>query len=136
MGGARLSPFLLDTHVWFWHLSGSDRLPAGLRRAIDETDDPPWLSPISIWELGMLAKKRRVEIDRPYREWTKEALIRFPVEEAPLTHEIAVVSGEIDLPYPDPADRFLAATAIVHGLTLLTVDRRLSRAKGVRTRSR
>jgi PIN domain nuclease of toxin-antitoxin system len=84
----------------------------------------------------MLAKKRRVEFDRPYREWVREAHGRLPVEEAPLTHEIALVSGEIDLPHPDPADRFLAATAIVHGLTLLTVDRRLARAKAVPTRSR
>jgi len=94
------------------------------------------LSPISIWELGILAKKGRVAIDRPYRDWVRDARARFPVEEAPLTHEIALVSGEVELPHPDPADRFLAATAIVHGLTLLTVDRRLTRAKAVSTRSR
>ena len=36
-----------------------------------------------------------------------------------------VTSLEIDLPYSDPADRFLAATAQVHGLTLATADTRL-----------
>ena len=136
MGGARLNGFLLDTHVWFWHLTGSGRLPPSLRRAIDQMQDPPWLSPISVWELGMLAKRRRVEIDRPYREWVEEARNRFPVEEAPLTHEIALVSDEVELAHLDPADRFIAATAIVHGLTLLTVDRRLTRAKAISTRSR
>ena len=44
--------------------------------------------------------------------------------EAPLTNEIAFVAGSLLL-HGDPADRFLAATAKVLGLTLVTADRRL-----------
>jgi hypothetical protein len=47
------------------------------------------------------------------------------MREAPLTHEIVVVAQELPLEHPDPADRFLAATAEVLGLTLVTADRRL-----------
>ncbi len=32
------------------------------------------------------------------------------------------MSRQIDLAHPDPADRFLAATAIVFHLTLVTAD--------------
>jgi PIN domain nuclease of toxin-antitoxin system len=42
--------------------------------------------------------------------------------EAPLTHEIVVVFQQLALPHADPADRFLAGTAKVLGLTLLTAD--------------
>ena len=44
------------------------------------------------------------------------------MKEAPLTHEVAMKSRSIQLPHKDPADRFIAATAFVYGLTLVTAD--------------
>jgi len=66
---------------------------------------------------------------------TEEAGRRFPVEDAGLSREVAIVSHEIELPHGDPADRFLAATALVYRLTLLTVDERLSSAPWLPIRS-
>jgi PIN domain nuclease of toxin-antitoxin system len=43
------------------------------------------------------------------------------------TGEIAIVAGELDGLHGDPADRFIAATAIVHDATLVTADERLLR---------
>src|SRR5450759_188109 len=45
--------------------------------------------------------------------------------EAPLTHEVAFESRRLALSTEDPADRFLAATAKVYDLTLVTADERL-----------
>ncbi|MEE8585393.1 MAG: PIN domain-containing protein [Acidobacteriota bacterium] len=42
-------------------------------------------------------------------------------------------SREIDLPHQDPADRFLAATALIYQMTLLTVDTRLIDADWLQT---
>ena len=44
---------------------------------------------------------------------------------SPLTHEIAIMSRQLAMPHQDPADRFLAATARVLDLTLVTADKRL-----------
>jgi PIN domain nuclease of toxin-antitoxin system len=63
------------------------------------------------------------------------ALSRFPLTEAALTTEVALRSTEIDLGHGDPADHLLAATALVHGLTLLTLDERLLAADWLPTRS-
>jgi PIN domain nuclease of toxin-antitoxin system len=42
--------------------------------------------------------------------------------------EIALlVAGELDTLHGDPADRFIAATAIVHDATLVTADEKLLR---------
>lgn len=38
------------------------------------------------------------------------------------------LTGAVSLPHRDPADRFLAATALVHELTLVTADERLIEA--------
>ncbi len=77
----------------------------------------------------MLARRGRVRIESDYRSWVALATETFPLREAALTREIALRSLEVDLPHRDPADRFLAATALVYGLTLATVDRRLGDAR-------
>jgi PIN domain nuclease of toxin-antitoxin system len=46
----------------------------------------------------------------------------FALHEAVLTHEIAALSRKLPLPQRDPADRFLAATALLLDLTLVTAD--------------
>lgn len=43
----------------------------------------------------------------------------------PVTFGIALGSRSIRLGHDDPADRFIAATAMAHGLTLVTADRSL-----------
>lgn len=131
----RPPPFLLDTHVWFWYLTGSERLPRTLVRAIDAAPGDVWLSPISLWELGMLGQRGRLRLHGGLRHWAEEAQRRFPLRDAPLDREVAVASLEVALPHRDPADRFLAATALVHGLTLLTIDDRLVQAAWLPTRS-
>lgn len=55
-------------------------------------------------------------------------------KEAPLTHEIALASQQLGL-HPDPADRFLAATAEVLDLTLVTADARLLACRDIQTLS-
>ena len=45
-----------------------------------------------------------------------------PFREALLTHEIAFAARRLPVPSRDPADRFIAATALVLGLTLVTAD--------------
>ena len=42
-----------------------------------------------------------------------------------MTHEVAMESRMAQLPHQDPADRFIAASAVVYGLTLITSDRNL-----------
>jgi PIN domain nuclease of toxin-antitoxin system len=127
--------YLLDTHVWLWHALGSERLPSSLRTILDEELDL-WLSPVSVWELSVLWERGRFTAEGTIAAWVKEAVARRPVKDATLTREVALASHGLDLPDRDPADRLLAATALVYGLTLMTVDRRLTRARWLPTRSR
>jgi len=43
------------------------------------------------------------------------------------------VSRSVEVPHHDPADRFIAASAVVHELTLATADERLLRSRQYRT---
>jgi PIN domain nuclease of toxin-antitoxin system len=47
--------------------------------------------------------------------WIQKSAALGSLHEAPLTHEIALATRDIRLPHSDPADRLLAATALIHG---------------------
>ena len=99
-----------------------DRIGIHLRRELSRAEER-WLSPISTWEALVLASKGRIRIQTNWRSWVEQAV--SPFVEAPLTHEVVLAAQQMDLPQRDPADRFLAATAKVFGLTLATADTKL-----------
>jgi PIN domain nuclease of toxin-antitoxin system len=114
---------LLDTHIWIWSFQDSRRLGKRVLSELRNPDNELWLSPISTWEALLLNRKNRLQLPTDIKSWLMRATA--PMREAPLTHEIARASEELLLTHGDPADRFLAATAQVLGLTLVTADRQL-----------
>ena len=114
---------LLDTHIWLWSLGEPARLGRRARRELSNPGNELWLSPVSTWELLLLQSKGRIRLQGDLSDWLTAATAHL--REAPLTHEIVLAAHRLPLPHPDPADRFLAATARVLGLTLLTADERL-----------
>jgi len=97
-----------------------DRIGQRTRHELADPANELWLSPISTWEALILHEKGRIHLQGDIDVWVADATARFRV--APLTHEIVTASCRLSLPHRDPADRFLAATAKVLDLTLLTAD--------------
>jgi len=122
--------FLLDTHIWLWSLLEPNKLGNRLQRELQEPGNEQWLSPISVWEATVLQRKGRLLIPGNAVDWFERSL--GGLHEAPLTHEIALLAEKLPL-HGDPADRFLAATAKVLGLTLVTADERLLGLGTIRT---
>jgi PIN domain nuclease of toxin-antitoxin system len=129
VGSAGPLKLLLDTHIWFWSVAEPHRLgrraSAALRRAANEL----WISPLSAWELLLLAERGRVRIGHEPRRWIPKTLAQIPAQEAVVTVEVAIRSREILPAHPDPVDRFLVATALVYGLTFVTADKALIEAR-------
>jgi len=124
---------LLDTHIWLWSLLEPARLTKGVARALEDERNELWLSPISVWELTILVEKGRVTVEADLGEWVAQAMEKSAAKEAPVTREVALQTRKIHLPHRDPADRFLAATASVFDLTLVTADQHLLALKGLST---
>ena len=116
---------LLDTHIWIWALLEPARLSPDVRSALESADNDIWLSPISVWEALVLAERGRLAVIGDAQAWIRQMVAAVPRREATLTHEIAMASRRIAVTHADPADRFLAATALVLELTLVTADERL-----------
>jgi PIN domain nuclease of toxin-antitoxin system len=113
---------LLDTHIWIWSKLEPSRLSKRVAQELSKSSNDLWLSPVSVWEALALMQKGRIRVQDPYA-WVERAAEQL--REAPLTQEIVRIGMALPLPDPDPADRFLAATAKVLKLTLLTADQRL-----------
>ena len=118
---------LLDTCTLLWTINSDPILPAA-RKEISRAASAGglYVSPISAWEIGLLVRRGRLELQVAAESYI-DRVFRLPgVRVATLTPGIAVRSsylpGEL---HEDPADRLLVATAIVMGLKLITRDRRL-----------
>jgi PIN domain nuclease of toxin-antitoxin system len=115
---------LLDTHIWLWSLREPARLGRRVRQELEDgAKNELWLSPISTWEALLLNSKGRIRLHGNLADWLARATVNL--REAPLTHEIVLAAQRLPTMHPDPADRFLVATAQVLGLTLVTADERL-----------
>lgn len=121
---------LLDTHIWLRSELEPKRLSRRVARALADSRNELWLSPVSIWETLLLYRKGRVNLHGGPTVWITNALSRAPFREAPLTYEVALATEDVILPHLDPIDRFLAASAKVYDLTLVTADENLIRGKG------
>ncbi|MEA3179331.1 MAG: hypothetical protein QOI59_2854 [Gammaproteobacteria bacterium] len=121
-----MSALLLDTHLWLWYAEGnSTRLSSKSVRKLDDAREADGLRilSISVWEIGVLHSKRRIQLSAPLRDWVEQALSPSGITLVPLDAEIAAEStmlpGE---PHGDPADRFLIAAARTKGFVLATRD--------------
>lgn len=119
---------LLDTHAALWFALGSDSLGRHSKRIARQAASKSQLaiSAVSFWEIALLVAKGRIRSILSARE-TRLHVLEAGIAELELNGDIAILAGELESLHGDPADRFIAATAIAHDATLLTADDRLLR---------
>ncbi len=125
MGGIERLRLLLDTHIILWSAAEPEKLSQNITEELKNDSNELWYSPISVWEILLLAEKGRISLGADIEKSVREIFRKIPLNEATLNHEVAIQSRFVRLPHQDPADRFLAATAIVFDLTLVTADSRI-----------
>jgi len=81
---------------------------------------------MSVWELGMLESKGRIQLGISCTQWVEKALAQPGVALAPLTPAIAIESSNLPGSFHgDPADRIIVATARALKARLLTSDKNI-----------
>ena len=124
---------LLDTYIWIWSVLYPNKLGRTARRALGNPKNELHLSPVSIWEAHHLVLRGRLRLDQAIPEWMEQTFRQSPLREAPFSFAVAAAAAGIELPQSDIGDLFLAATAFIHDLTLVTVDPQLLACSWLRT---
>ena len=117
---------LLDTHVLVWLDEANPRLGAGAIETINTAyrAGNAMVSAISFWEIATLIRKGRIRLDMDLSAWRRNLLEQGLIE-LPVSGDIGVIAAGLDPFHGDPADRLIAATALLHSLTLVTADEKL-----------
>ncbi len=124
---------VLDTHILVWWTMEPRRLSRLQRTFLnkaEEEGEPLAVSAITLWELASAVERDRLEPPRPIREWLGEIESDPLTVVLPLTAPIAHEATQFDRKFSgDPADRIIAATALCHGLPLITSDAKIRRQR-------
>lgn len=124
--------YLVDTHIWIWSFTQASRLSSRVANVLADSQNELWLSPVSVWELTILCRKGRMQVHPDLSTWVRRSMSDLQLSEAPLTVEVALTIPTIRFAHADPADQFLAATAKVFDLSLITADEHLLKLPGIR----
>jgi len=76
---------------------------------------------IPFWEVAMLAARGLINLRQSPESWRLDWL-QVGLGEIPLSGANAVAASALEAFHADPADRFIVATALARGATLLTAD--------------
>ena len=119
---------LLDTHAAIWFALDSELLGEDSRGLADQAleDERLAVSSITFWEIALLISKRRLQLEKSPSELRLQ-LLDGGVTELPVAGPISILAVELKDLHGDPADRFIAATSVIHGATLMTADAELLR---------
>jgi PIN domain nuclease of toxin-antitoxin system len=119
-----MSVALLDTHAIHWWSAEPDRLSQPARRMLKAADEL-LVAAISWYELAWLAERKRITVDVPVRSWLEG--LGAQVRTVGVTPAIAAGAAALPSSFPrDPMDRLIYATAIEHGVKLVTRDRAIA----------
>lgn len=127
---------VLDTQVLVWWLASAPGLTPRARRAIGNAvaQGAVAASAISVLEIATAVRRGRLQFSMPVEQWLADARSLPKLRFEPVSPEIALLAGGFgDDMHGDPADRMIAATAIVLGATLVTADEKLRANRVVKT---
>jgi PIN domain nuclease of toxin-antitoxin system len=115
---------LLDTQIVAWMITEPERLSKPAYNAILEARRGLGvaISDKTLWELAMMVDRGKMELSITLHSYLREVerlCVVLPIDAA-----VADRSMRFSKNYPrDPADKIIGATAIVHGLKLVTSDK-------------
>lgn len=113
---------LLDTHIWFWWVSQDNRLPNRLQELISQFDGSVAVSAASVYELTVLAMRKRIVLNRDVDDWIDRATQGVAIDIIAINGAIAQQAGLLPYIHGDPLDRLIIATALHYSALLVSLD--------------
>ena len=110
---------LLDSHVLYWWMIGSARLPRPTRTLVEDKSNSVLVSAVSFYEIEFKIHLRK--LDLPSQE-LRAAFAVSGMQSLAITDEHAELAATLNWDHRDPWDRLLAAQARLEGCALVSAD--------------
>ncbi len=81
---------LLDTHVILWSAVEPEKIPSKVCEELESESNELWFSPISVWEILLLAEKGRIELKGDHKKCIRKMVQELPLREAVINQEVAI----------------------------------------------
>ncbi len=117
---------VLDTSALIYWTLDSGKLTDSAQFAIENATEII-ISSISIWEIGLKVKRKKLEIPLSIHAYVNKLNQLAHLEIQPVTTEIWLENLVLDWAHRDPADRTIVATAVLAGCPLVSSDREIKR---------
>ena len=119
-------PYLLDTHALMWWWLKDAALSRSAAAALEATNDPVYISPVSAIEIAIKVRQGKLPAMREPLLQFDELTHRDSFRHLPVTYIHAREAGLLPGKHRDPFDRLIAAQARIEGLTVVTRDAEFS----------
>jgi PIN domain nuclease of toxin-antitoxin system len=115
---------LADTHIVLWLALEPALLSPAASSALTESRESRGgvaIASVTLWEIAMATRSGKLQLETPLGDFLRSVEETYSVLQ--MTAPIAERGMKFSKAYPrDPADRMIGATALVHGLRLVTRD--------------
>jgi len=113
---------LLGTHIWVWSVLRPEKIRRKVRRHLDNPKNELYLSPISIWGSSSFGTPQQIAVEAGLCGMGRSSLAADPFAQSALELRCRGRIAPDSTAAADLGDLFLAATASVFDLTLVTGD--------------
>jgi len=123
-----MNKLVLDTHILLWSLITPEKLSQNLKHKISiaQQDSSLIISSISLWEIAMLASKKRINIYEPIDAFLQSITDINGLKVVDISAQVTAQSVLLmDDFHGDPADRIIVATTRINSATLVTKDQKI-----------
>ena len=113
---------ILDTHTLLWFLTDHPKLSPAAKSAVSDPANERWLSPGSLLEIALKVRLGKLTLHAPFGTLFPSQLNANDIHLMPLEPEHIEPLTTLPLHHRDPFDRLIATTAIVEGLSVVSID--------------
>jgi PIN domain nuclease of toxin-antitoxin system len=122
---------IADTHIAIWVMLAPEKLSRHAASTFTKAErrGSLMLADITLWEIAMLIKKKRIHIGIDTQLFLDEMLAAYNFSIIGINNAIAAQAVSLPMSINnDPADRIIAATSLIYGAVLITADENLRAA--------
>ena len=117
---------LLDTCTFLWVISEPERISAKARELFVDPSNEVFLSVVSCWEIAVKHALGRLPLPESPGQFVPAQREAHGIQSLPLDEECALHIARLPTLHTDPFDRMLVSQALVHGLALVSPDKKIS----------